>query len=133
MKFRRAWVLVLCAVVGVAIAVALFLTIRRTEIREAAPKPEAPPDLAKLQPQFSAALDALHRGDGAAAVRGFSSFDCGKRAVEEYRLLFLGHAYQLADKPAKARVTFASLWDRTPKMVNWGDAGFALAGLYSDA
>ena len=135
MKFRRGWVLAICTLLGVAIAAALYFTIGRKEIRRetyASPKPEAPPDLAKLQPRFGAALDALRRGDGNSAARTFSSFDCGQRSVEEYRLLFLAHAYQIAGNARAARVTFANLWSRSPKMVNWGDAGFALAGLYSD-
>src|SRR5207245_11344300 len=116
--------------------VALYFTIGRTRIRHeiyAPPKPEAPPDLAKLQPRFNASLDALQRGDAAAAVRGFSTFDCGHRAVEEYRLLFLGVAQHLSGNAQAARATLADLWSRTPKMVRWGDAGFALGGLYITA
>lgn len=135
--FRRGWVLAVFAVVLLAAiggAVYYFLWPIETR-REAArpPKPEAPPDLAKLQPQFSAALDALKRGDPGAAVNMLSSFNCGHRVVEEYRLLYLGTAYQAAHNPGPARVTFADLWSRPPRMVNWGVAGFALGGLYSAA
>jgi soluble lytic murein transglycosylase-like protein len=133
MKFRRGWVLAICIVVPAAIIVALYFTLFRIPIRReiyAHPKPEAPPDLAKLQPRFNAALDALQRGDAAAAADGFSSFDCGNRVVEEYRLLYLGLARQLSGNARAARTILADLWNRTPKMVRWGDAGFALGGLY---
>src|SRR5205814_8244276 len=91
------------------------------------------PDLAKLQPRFSAALDAWRRGDPRGAARGLMSFNCGQRMVEEYRLLYLGQASQTAGDARSARITFASLWSHAPKMVNWGVVGFALGGLYSEA
>ena len=137
MKFRRRWVLAISiAFVVVAIGVALYFLVGRAETHRetyAPPKPEAPPDLAKLQPRFNVALDALKRGDAATALRGFSSFDCGHRVVEEYRLFYLANAFQLSGNARAARATFADLWSRTPNMVYWPDAGFALGALYSAA
>jgi len=134
--FRRPWVIAVSVlVVAAGIGAALYFRLRPGASREivAPAKPEAPPDLAKLQPKFSAALDALKRGDAASAVRGLSSFNCGGRVVEEYRLLYLGTAQQAAGDARAARLVFAGLWNRAPKMVNWGFAGFALGGLYAGA
>src|SRR4029078_12308174 len=50
------------------------------------PKPEAPPDLQKSRDTFVSGMQALQRDDGADAVKHFSSFTFGSRAVEEYRL-----------------------------------------------
>src|SRR5438270_7895209 len=135
--FRRGWVIAVAAVLLLAAAGAIIyyyfwpVEARREAYRPQ--KPEAPPDLAKLQPRFSAALDALRRGDPGAAVRGLSSFNCGQRVVEEYRLLYLGTAAQAAGDARSARVTLADLWSRSARMVNWGVAGFAPGGLYSAA
>ncbi|HEY6843485.1 MAG TPA: hypothetical protein VI391_04905, partial [Thermoanaerobaculia bacterium] len=134
MTLRRKWILASAAVVLIAIGAAIFVfVVTREEVRRETygpARPEAPPDLAKLQPKFSAGLDALRRGDGATAARTFASFNCGRRAVEEYRLFFLANALQTEGDVDGARVTYANLWSRTPKMVNWGVAGFALAALY---
>jgi soluble lytic murein transglycosylase-like protein len=134
--FRRPWVIAVSAIViASGVGGALYFWLRPSASREivAPTKPEAPPDLANLQPKFSAALDALKRGDAAAAVRGFSSFNCGRRVVEEYRLLYRAAALQAAGDPHAARLVFADLWNRPPRMVNWGVAGFALGGLYAEA
>src|SRR5439155_1817 len=83
-----------------------------------APKPEAPPDLEKLRSAFTSGVDALRRGDGAAAVKHLGSFTFGSRAVEEYRLWYLANAHQLdADRNA-ARRTLAGLWERTEGAVS---------------
>src|SRR5205809_3030913 len=132
--FRRPWVIAVTAIVLAAgIGGALFFWLKPSASREivAPTRPEAPPDLAKLQPKFSTALDAMRRGDPASAARELSSFSCGKRAVEEYRLLYLASARQAAGQLTSARLDFADLWSRPPKMVNWGVAGFALGGLYA--
>src|SRR6266513_4047770 len=118
--FRSGWVIAVAAVLLLAAAGAIIyyyfwpFEARREVYRQ---KPEAPPDLAKLQPKFSAALDALKRGDAGSAARGLISFNCGGRMVDEYRLRYLGQASQAAGDARSARVTFASLWSRTPKMV----------------
>jgi len=134
MTLRRKWIIASAAVVLIAIGAAIiFFVVNREQIRREAygpPKPEAPPDLAKLQPKFAGGLDALHRGDASTAARTFASFDCGRRAVEEYRVFFLANALQSEGNTDAARVTYANLWSRTPRMVNWGVAGFALGGLY---
>jgi soluble lytic murein transglycosylase-like protein len=93
--------------------------------------PEAPPDLEKLRPAFNAGLDALRRGDGAEAVRQFSSFTFGRRAVDEYRLYYLANACQLAGDRAAARTTLALLRRRHPAFVLQADAGLNLGGLYA--
>src|SRR5207253_4255487 len=56
---------------------------------------KAPPDLEKLRSAFTSGVDALRRGDGAAAVKDLGSFTFGSRAVEEYRLWYLANAHQL--------------------------------------
>src|SRR5262249_8712077 len=95
------------------------------------PKPEAPPDLEKLRPAYTAGVDAVHRGDGAEAIRKLASFTFGKRAVEEYRLYYLANGYQLANDSERARDALATLWPRKPKLIVWLDAGINLGNLYS--
>ena len=137
MRFRRGWVIAAIAVlVPIAIAIAVIVISRvRVEREEYAgpPKPEAPPDLAKLRPTFTAGLDALRRGDGRAAVRQFNSFTFGHRAVEEYRLYFLSQAHQLAGDTVAARRTLAGLWSRSPNLVGWDDMGNRLTTMYAAA
>jgi soluble lytic murein transglycosylase-like protein len=94
-------------------------------------KPEAPPDLEKLRPAFTAGLDALRRRDGAEAVKQLASFRFGKRAVDEYRMYYLANAYQLAKDSARARTTLAELLSRHPAFVHCPDAGLNLGGLYA--
>jgi soluble lytic murein transglycosylase-like protein len=107
---------------------------RRALHREIAapPKPEAPPDLEKLRPAFTSGLDALRRGDGAAAVRYFSSFKFGRRAVEEYRLYFLASAFQLQGDRKAARLALTRLWSRPPHLVNWEEISLNLGNFYTD-
>lgn len=93
-------------------------------------KPEAPPDLAKLRDTYSAGLEALQRGDGPDAVKHFSSFRFGSRAVEQYRLYLLANGHQAAGDKKSARVALARLWQMSPKLVYWEDAAFNLGGLY---
>ena len=135
--FRRGWVIAVTAALLLAAsgAIVYYYFWPGEGVREVSrpPRPEAPPDLADLQPKFAAALDALRRGDAGTAVHGLTSFTCGGRFVEEYRLLYLAMAYQAAGNPRAARITFANLWSHPPKMVNWGVAGFALGGLYNAA
>lgn len=95
-------------------------------------KQEAPPDLQKLRDTYTSGLQALQRDDGPDAVKHFSSFTFGPRAVEEYRLYYLAQAYQLSNNPHAARQTLAKLWRRTPRMAHAHDAAFNLANLYSD-
>lgn len=92
-------------------------------------KPEAPPDLEKLRPAFTSALDALNHKDPDAA-RQFASFTFRHRVVEEYRLYFLAQARQLAKQESLARTTLAALWDRDPKMIVRDDAGMNLGTVY---
>src|SRR6185369_6660937 len=89
-------------------------------------KPEAPPDLAKLRDVYSAGLEALQRGDGPDAVKHFSSFHFGSRAVEQYRLYLLANGHQVAGDRKSARVALAQLWEMGPKLVYWEDAAFNL-------
>jgi soluble lytic murein transglycosylase-like protein/TolA-binding protein len=133
-SWRRRFIAVAAAVVLLLAGAGVFVFIRRGGLHRevvATPQPEAPPDLEKLRPLFVAGLDALKRGDGAAAVRHFSSFKFGGRAVEEYRLFFLGNAYQLNGDRRSARTTFGELWSRTPRLVYWEDVGFNLGASYA--
>src|SRR5438128_8987508 len=112
---RRLVVIGIISVVVIALAggVALFVQLRETHKQKEAlkpPKPEAPPDLAKLRPTFTAGLDAIHHGEGAEAVKQLSSFSFGNRAVEEYRLYYLATGYQLMNERGRARAILAKLW-----------------------
>jgi len=136
MTSKRGWLIaIVIAVIPAIVAVTIYFAIGRETRHELVgpPKPEAPPDLAKMRPAFSAGLQALQQKDGPAAVRHFSSFECGQRDVEEYRLFFLANGYQLAGNPRSVRVTLAELWSRSPRLVYWSDAAFTLGGLYSAA
>ena len=97
------------------------------------PKPEAPPDLEKLRPAFTSGLDALNRGDAAGAIRQFSSFRFGERAVEQYRLYFLAIAYRLNGDGRSARLTLGKLWSRPARLVYWEDVGTNLGAAYAAA
>ncbi|MDQ6799741.1 MAG: lytic transglycosylase domain-containing protein [Acidobacteriota bacterium] len=122
----------LIPVVG-ALSAYFFFRHRAIRLEGAAPqKPEAPPDLEKLRPAFTSGLDALRRGDGATAVRQFSSFKFGGRAVEEYRLYFLASAFQISGDRRSARRALARLWSHPPHLVNWEDISLNLGNFYSD-
>jgi hypothetical protein len=95
--------------------------------------PQAPPDLQKLRPVYTAGVQALQRDDGEEAVRQLSSFTFGTRAVEEYRLYYLANAHQLAGNDDAARLTLARLWRRSPRLIHANDAGFTLGNLYATA
>jgi soluble lytic murein transglycosylase len=116
----------------VVVAVLRFRRARTDREEYAVPaKPEAPPDLEKLRPAFTAGLDAIRRRDGAEAVKQLSSFHFGKRAVDEYRMYYLANAYQLAKDSTHARTTLADLLSRHPAFVHFADAGVSLGGLYA--
>jgi len=135
MRVRRGWVVAVAAVlVPLLIVVGVLRFGKATAHREeyvVHAKPEAPPDLEKLRPAFTAGLDAIHRRDGAEAVRQLSAFHFGKRAVDEYRVYYLANAYQLAKDSTRARVTLAALLSRHPAFVRFADAGLNLGGLYA--
>jgi soluble lytic murein transglycosylase-like protein len=135
MRVRRKWVVIVAAVLA-----PIFLLIGVLRLREAREqqqhefvvpqKPEAPPDLEKLRPSFSAGVDAVQHRDGATAVQHLSSFTFGKRAVDEYRIYYLASAYELSGDAVRARETLAELWSRHPAFVLQSDAGLNLGGLY---
>ncbi len=134
---RRRWMAVAVVILLLLGGSVAFLVMRRGKTAVAthghpdlAPKAEAPPDLQKLREPFAAGIAALERKDGPDAVRHFSSFDFGPRAVEEYRLYYLASGYQLAGNAGAERVTLAKLWRREPKMIHANDAAFNLASLY---
>ncbi|HEX3069791.1 MAG TPA: lytic transglycosylase domain-containing protein [Thermoanaerobaculia bacterium] len=137
MWFRRRWVIAVVAVLVSLLAVAAFLvtTQRPAKNREfvVPAKPEAPPDLEKLRPAFAAGLVAFRRGDGGEAAKQLSSFHFGRRAVEEYRLYYLGSALQLSGDLTGARTTLAALWRRNPAFVLRPDATSSLGALYKAA
>jgi soluble lytic murein transglycosylase-like protein/TolA-binding protein len=135
---RKRWVVVGFSILIIT-AVAIILAYRRTaRIAEHREHPvtaelEAPPDLQKLRNEFAAGVQALQRNDGPDAVRHFTSFDFGPRAVEEYRLYYLANGYQLTGDVASARATLAQLWRRAPKLMYANDVGFTLANLYAQS
>lgn len=94
-------------------------------------KPAAPPDLQKLRDAFASGVQALQRKDGPDAVKHFSSFDFGTRAVEEYRLYYLANGQQLASDPRGERRTLAQLWSRSPRMIHAPDVASRLATHYT--
>jgi hypothetical protein len=117
--WQRRLIAICVALTPVVAALSIYYYQHRVPRETSAPpKPEAPPDLEKLRPAFVSGLDALRRNDGLAAVRYFSSFKFGGRAVEEYRLAFLASAYQLT---ATARPRGFSLrgCGITRRLVNW--------------
>jgi soluble lytic murein transglycosylase-like protein len=129
----RRWLYVFIALV-VAAGIGVFFYLRQTQTHReiaAPPKPEAPPDLEKLRGAYDAGLDAIHRGDGREAVKQFSSFTFGRRAVDEYRLYYLANGYQMVNDSERARATLATLWAHEPRMIAWVDAGLNLGGLYA--
>src|SRR4051794_1971551 len=134
-RFRRGWVVAVAAVLVPVLIVVGVLRVRQTRVNHrefvVPAKPEAPPDLEKLRPAFTAGLDALHRRDGAEAVKQLSSFHFGKRAVDEYRMYYLADAYQLANDGLRARTTLADLLSHHPAFVHFADAGLNLGGLYA--
>jgi soluble lytic murein transglycosylase len=136
--FRRHWLvsaLIAVVLAGGIVAVTMF---RRSLNRghdepDVSIKAEAPPDLEKLRDTYAAGVAALQRNDGVDAVKHFSSFTFGTRAIEEYRLYYLANGYQLAGDVPQARVTLARLFRRTPRMIYAHDAAFNLAALYENA
>jgi soluble lytic murein transglycosylase-like protein len=134
MQWRRAWWILFAVAVAAmptAVVVTIVLLVPQRPREIVAPKPEAPPDLAKLRSAFTSGVDALRRGDGAAAVKHLGSFTFGSRAVEEYRLWYLANAHQLAADRNAARRTLAGIWERNPRLVYWQDVGFNLANFYA--
>jgi len=135
---RRKWLVVtittLVALGLIAIGVYYFIPGRATHKEKVVhATPEAPPDLARLRDAYDAGLEALAHGDGAGAVKHFSSFRFGSRAVEQYRLYLLANGHQRAGDLKSARATLAALWERKANLVYWEDAAFNLAGLYRSA
>src|SRR5437016_9706045 len=136
-SLRRRWIAV---AISVPIVIGLLIVgVRRFSRRyrnqpseaRAPQKPEAPPDLAKLRDQFTSALDALHKDDGATAAKKLASFHFGARAVEEYRIYYLAKAYATSKQDDLARITFARLIERHPRMALADDAGTSLGQLYA--
>jgi soluble lytic murein transglycosylase-like protein len=136
MRVRRRWVIAVAAVLAPLLIIVSVLRLRQTREHHrehvVPAKPEAPPDLEKLRPAFTAGVDAIHRRDGAAAAKQLSSFHFGKRAVDEYRMYYLAGAYQLAKDDAHARTVLAALLSRRPSFVHFADAGVNLGGLYAE-
>lgn len=139
--FRRHWLVSALIAVVLAAGIAV-VTVFRRQLRElggeedeagVSVKAEAPPDLEKLRDKYGDGVAALQRNDGAEAVKQFSSFTFGPRAVEEYRLYYLANGYQLTGDTQAARVTLARLLRRTPRMIYAHDAAFNLAALYENA
>jgi soluble lytic murein transglycosylase-like protein/TolA-binding protein len=133
---RRKLIAIAVAVVPLLIAIGAYFFVEQRAARRRPPpppKPEAPPDLEKLRPSFTTGMDALNRGDGGTAVRYFTSFNFGHRAVEEYRLFFLAKSFAANGDARSARVTLGHLWERKPKLVYWEDVGLNLGASYAAA
>lgn len=131
---RRKWLVVAIAIPVIAAIVLVTVWVRRPAAHPELmlpPKPEAPPDLEKLRDKFTAGVNAIHRNDGPDAVRHFSSFSFGPRAVEEYRLYYLAMGFQLAGNHPAARTTLATLWSRKPRLVYADDAALNLANIHA--
>src|SRR5689334_19766345 len=132
--FRRRWIVVtvgVLAAIGLTITVVRYLRPSRTREAVTSHKPEAPPDLLKLRDQFLAGLAAIRDKDGAKAASTFAAFSFRGRAVEEYRLYYLGRSFELANDPNAARRVYAELWQRNPRAVVADDIGQRLAALYA--
>src|SRR4051794_41926794 len=97
MKFRRGWIIAAVALLVVVplLVVGIWLIVRE---RAAAvesyvpPKPEAPPDLAKLRTTFTAGLDALHPKDGVKASQQLGAMTFCRSADKVNRLFLLADA-----------------------------------------
>lgn len=137
LTLRRKSIIIAAVVLLIAAGVAVTIFFARGAARQeeaAKPvRPEAPPDLEQLRDKYMAGLDAILRNDGAGAVRQFSSFDFGPRAVEEYRLYYLAGGYRMSSELSAARRTLTHLWSRSPKLVFADDAGLDLANLHANA
>src|SRR5258708_4739824 len=137
MKFRRRWLAAIASLVVLSLAGLGVWLYRREHAAQREhylpPKPEAPPDLAKLRPSYTAGREALQHRDAAPAIRQLGSFTFGGRVVEEYRLFHLAKAFELAKNATARRLLLAQLWALDPKIAVRDDAGNALAGLYADA
>jgi soluble lytic murein transglycosylase-like protein len=138
--FHKHWILL--TVVGVLVVAGLVVLATRDrgtgsttfqgKTDQPPPKQAAPPDLQKLREPYGAGLAALEKEDGAEAVKQFSSFEFGPRAVEEYRLYHLAKAHKLTGNANEERLALARLWRRGPKLVAGNDALLNLGNLYSD-
>src|ERR1700756_3389173 len=129
---RRKWVVttvVVLVAIGLTIAGARYLHPRRKVDVTPAHKPEAPPDLLKLRDQYLAGLKAIHDKDGDKAASTLAAFSFRGRVVEEYRLYYLGRAFELKNDPGSARRIYAELWHRHPQAVIADDAALRLAAL----
>ncbi|HVR43122.1 MAG TPA: lytic transglycosylase domain-containing protein [Thermoanaerobaculia bacterium] len=100
---------------------------------EPAAEPAAPLELARYAERFRDGLAALGAGHGERAVELLSSFTFEGRPVEQYRLVHLANAYQLAGEPARARHALAVLWDMHPSLVAYPDIAVDLGTLYAEA
>jgi soluble lytic murein transglycosylase-like protein len=134
---RRRWIVISVAVllaIGLTIIVRRYFRPRGVSRQEAgaAHKPEAPPDLQKSRDQFLAGLAAIRAKDGAKAASTLASFSFRGRVVEEYRLYYLGRAYELANDHGDARRVLAGLWQRNPQAVIADDAAQRLAAFYAE-
>src|SRR3954453_16832002 len=135
MRVRRGWVTAVAAVLAPVLIVVGVLRLRQMRVHQrefvVPAKPEAPPDVEKLRPAFTAGLDAIHRPDGAEAAKQLAAFHFGQPAVDEYRMYYLDNAYQLAYDQVRARTTLADLLSRHPAFVHFADAGLHLGRLYA--
>ncbi|HKO00407.1 MAG TPA: hypothetical protein VJ032_01860, partial [Thermoanaerobaculia bacterium] len=139
MRLRRKSIVVAVLILvslGLIVTGGYYFTHRETaaerETAAARPKPEAPPDLAKLRAQFISGVDAVNRREGENAVKQLGAFTFKQRAVEEYRLWYLARAQELAGNAEGARAALSQLWHRGPKLAPRDEAGLKLGALYAE-
>jgi len=134
---RRRWLvttIVVLVTIGVTIIGSRYFRTRRFRREPVTThKPEAPPDLLKLRDQYLAGLAAIHDKDGEKATNTFAAFSFRGRVVEEYRLYYLGRAFELKNDRTSARRVYAELWQRSPRAVIADDAAQRLGALYAEA
>lgn len=119
-------------IIVIALLAVLVAGPDRSSRPSASSRPQdVPPDLAPLRPGFLEGIAALQDGDSAEAVKLLDSMTFGSRKVEQYRLYYLANAHQLANDRANARRALATMWNLSPELVYWQDAGFTLASLYA--
>lgn len=118
------------ALLAIIIAVVAGPGRRSHTPRMADHQQDVPPDLAPLRTPFLEGIEAIQKGDAVEAIGRLESLSFGRRKIEQYRIYYLGTAYQLAGESDKARLELAKLWAAEPQFVYWQDSGFTLASLY---
>src|SRR5258708_20767254 len=100
MKFRRRWLAAIASLVVLSLAGLGVWLYRREHAAQREhylpPKPEAPPDLAKLRPSYTAGLEALQHKDAATPIRQLASFTFGAPVFQKHRRFPLANPFEPA-------------------------------------